>query len=683
MLINKIEFLPDVASKLLLYVTPYNIIFPFNDFVNIIAVVKDAKGNTVTSWDENITFTIESINPSEDISGYLENDIGETGNIMIVNPINGIATIMLNSGEESTLDADEIGNINLSAKTSSAETGELSDNVDIKVTLGAVKIDLISKQDSIETNTIKIDSNTKIIATIVNAKGDPVEEGEAEIIFNFSGEGTLAEPLTKTTIDQQTSITLTASNTPGVATVTASANNLLPGTIAIYVTGPPESISVEVNPNHIYMGQTADVIVTLKDINGITVEAENDIYIDLLLSPDLGEFTDDSITIFSGYSSGSTTFTPTATGDSIIQATDTGLTAGEAAITIASALVADHIEVSASLASIEAGENTPSIITAVIKSAEPENATVTNYSKSITFTITSEIGCFSSVDSGSKEVTLTLTDDPDNYQDGVAWVELYSNSYDTSGNAIIIVNSGGLPEGNTEVGFYVEADHIELTPSKDSIDLFGVPDDTCTITAIIKDSDGITVGNYIEYVLFSIIEGEPTRGQFTTVGDTIVKAVNGEASIDLRGQCQAGDVVIHAVSTFGETQITSEPDETVTVTDGSGRSIELVSGSLQQPSKNEVVFEINNTGVVDLKIYNLQVTCGTSEKLTEIKINSNNVYSGSASDGDVVDITPTVLSQKVHEIYFGYTKKVDNNHFTIIFNADPDCDLFLPIEFDT
>jgi len=81
MLINKIEFLADVASKLLLYATPYNIILPSGGSVNLIAVVKDAKGNTVTAWDEDITFTITGVTidgvtmNGGELSYYLENEI--------------------------------------------------------------------------------------------------------------------------------------------------------------------------------------------------------------------------------------------------------------------------------------------------------------------------------------------------------------------------------------------------------------------------------------------------------------------------------------------------------------------------------------------------------------------------------------------------------------------------------
>ena len=160
--------------------------------------------------------------------------------------------------------------------------------------------------------------------------------------------------------------------------------------------------------------------------------------------------------------------------------------------------------------------------------------------------------------------------------------------------------------------------------------------------------------------------------------------VNGLASIDLRAKCEQGNVVVHAVSTFGETTISSQPDETITVTDGLERSIELVSGSISQPTNNKGVgFAIDNTSGIDLKIYNLQATWGSSAKITEIKIDDIIVYSGSVSDGDIVDITPTDLSSGVHGIYFTYSSAVDNTDFEIILNAEPDCGLLALINFST
>jgi len=692
MLINKIEFLPGGAAKLLLYVTPYNIIFPHNDYVNIIAVVKDAKGNTVTSWDENITFTIESINPSGDISGYLKDGTVEVGiNVPIsIKPVNGIATIMLYSGKSSTLDADEIGNINVSAKTSSAETGELSDSVDVKVTLGAVKINLISKQDSIKINTIKINTSTEIIATLVNAKGDPVEEGEAEIIFNVSGEGTLTAPLTKSTKNQQTSITLTASNTPGIATVTASADNLLPGTIDIYVTGPPKSIYVEVNPNYIYMDQTADIIVTLKDINGITVNAESDVTITFSLSPESdaqGDFTPNSITIPLGSSTNNITansifFTPTGTGNGIVQATATaaGLTAGEAAIIVADTLVADHIDVSAAPSGLKVlgdlSENNTSIITAVIKSLD--GITVTNYNQDVTFT--TDKGSFSDDSDDRYPVTLEITS-PD-YNNGIATVKLYSKYEEKVGIATVTVTSGSLSE-SVEVGFYSNTHHIKLVASPQKMLVNG---DTCEITATIVDEDGTNIYNYNEEITFTILEGWPSNAKFTFINtSSLTKTViNGESDVDLTSQKKAGTVKLKASSFNGTEDILGSLNIPV------GISVTLVEDE-QSPTyvsneeENSVSFDIEIIGA-DFKLEEMQVYWNSlaGETLNKIEIKSPSdadskiVYDmnvdfpdSPASSGELIDVIDSTLSTGISSVKLYFNADMsDKSTLDVTFNPN-------------
>jgi len=673
MLVNKIEFFAGEASKIILYVHPYNVIYPIGDQAYLTAVVKDAKGNTIVDWDKAIKFSVIYRSHTDEINlGYLEGG----GDTVVKNPNKGIATTTFYAPSDSNLGADEQGLVRIMAEVEEAAYLG-SDTVDIIITWGAVRIDLVTDQYA-----IKLNSSTNITASLVNAKGELVTAGEAEIVFNVSGEGALSEPLVRQTVNGQVSITLTASNTPGVATVTASASNLFSGLINIYVTGPPKYIYIYINPNYIYLDDTAEVTVILKDINGITVDAEETVYIDLSLTGDSvgqGNFNPSTISIGIGSSSGKSTFYPTGIGNGTIQAVDSAgvLTTGKAAIIIVDPLVADYIEVSAKPSSIEAGGDSPSIITAVIKSSE--SATVYNYSEPITFTTNK--GSFSTINSGITSITLTSSDD--NYQDGVAWVELYSNSGDTSGVASINVTSGTLTEGNTEVGFYVEADYITLNASPDIIKLFGVPNDSCIVTATIKDSSGNIVENYVGTVIFSIILGNES-GQFIITGSAIVTVVDGQASIGLRSKCTPGDVVVRAVSTFGETEITSEPDnETIIVMDGSGRSIELISGSIWQPAhKKDIRFSINNTGI-DLKIYNLQAIWGSSAKITEIKIDNIIVYSGSVSDGDIVNITPTILSNGEHEIYFTYNSRVDNKDFEIILNAEPDCELLEPINFST
>jgi len=669
MLVNNIEFTAGEAAKILLYVYPYNVILPEDDTTELIAVVKDVKGNTITSWDEDITFTITL---GTDL-GYLETP----GQISVTkSPVEGRSNVIFYSSADA-LTADEKGFVTIKAEVlTNPELG--FDTVEVTLTWGAVSIALVPEQD-----TIKINENTTIHAYLKNAAGGDVTVAEAEIIFDFSGEGTLPAPLTRETSSGEVSIILTATDTPGVATVTASASNLLSDSVDIYIIGPPKSIYVEVNPNYIYTDQNAEVAVTLKDINGITVNAENTVNIDLSLTLDSvgqGSFNPSAISIGIGSSSGYSTFTPTltGTGNATVQAVDPDgvLITGEAAIFIADPLVADYIEVTADPSSIEAGGDLISTITAVIKN--PAGITVYNYIQPITFS--TDMGSFSETDPDDKDATFIIDDD--NYQGGEATLVLYANNETESGIATITVTSDDLTLGSTEVGFYVEADHIILSSVSDSINTFGKVEDTCTIIATIKDSTGTTVENYIGTVTFSIDSGS-AFGQFALVGSTIVTVIAGQASIGLRSKCGIGTVEVKATSTFGDNEITSTSNLLVVVDDGGTRNIALVTGSVDLAiNKKGVGFDVLVSGG-ELRIYNMQVDWGSLAKLTEIKIDEEILYTGSINDGNIVTIDPTILSTTgEHNIYFTYSAGVGNLDFNIIFNAQPDC-LLDRIDFST
>ena len=663
MLVNKIEFTAGTASRILLYVYPYNFILPANDSAELTAVVKDAKGNTVTNWDKDITFTITT---GLDL-GYLET-IGQT--VVTKSPNKGYATVNYYSTADE-LGADEKGQVIIRAEVLAA--GELGfDTTEIILTWGAVKIALTAPIS------IKTNENTTITASLQDAGGNDVTNAEAEITFTVTGEGTLTAPLTKATSGGNTSITLTTSNTPGVVRVIASASNLFSDSADIYVTGPPVSINVEVSPASIYLDGTAEVTVTLKDIKGVTVSAEELVNIGLTLSLDSigqGGFSPALIPINTGSSNGNSTFTPTASGHATVQASDSAgkLTTGVFGINIVESLIADHIEVNASPSSIKLGEDLPSAITVVIKSSD--NITLLNYNQIITFS--TDKGSFSPDFNNVK--TLDLASGA--YQNGTAMVNLYSKNETASGIATITVTSASITPGSVEVGFYVEADHIELASIPNQINIFGKQPDTSTILATIKDISGTTVQNYVGTVTFSVIGGS-AYGQFVTSGSTIVTVINGQASIDLRSKCSSGIVIVKATSTLGDGEIISDP-LSVGVNDGGTRNIELVSGSVRLPAnKKGVWFNILTTGG-NLRIYNLKITSGTTAKLTEIKIDEVSVYTGSSNDNIVININPTLLSLGEHKIDFTYNASVESKNFNIILNADPDCGLLDQITFPT
>jgi len=301
---------------------------------------------------------------------------------------------------------------------------------------------------------------------------------------------------------------------------------------------------------------------------------------------------------------------------------------------------------------------------------------VVKYNQPITFSTNK--GSFSPDFNSVKTLTLVSSA----YQNGVAVVHLYSKNETTSGNATITVTSDSITPGSVEVGFYVEADHIDLT-SNHSINIFGKEPDTCNILATIKDNAGNTVENYVGTVTFSIFQGS-AYGQFVTSGSTIVTVINGQAAIDLRSKCSTGTVVVKATSTLGNGEIISVPNLSIIINEGGTRNLGYVTGSVNLSSnKKDVSFKILTSGG-NLRIYNMKTTCGTtSAKLTVIKIDEVIVYSGSANNGEIININPTLLSIGEHKIDFTYSAGVSKENFNILFNADPDCGFLNLINFST
>jgi len=95
--INNTHFYPGVADKIILYANPYYTVLPSSGIVNLIAIIKDEKGNTKIDWDDgDIHFTVLGTGysdfPKDNVGSYLGylGDISGTDEIAIT-PTNGIA----------------------------------------------------------------------------------------------------------------------------------------------------------------------------------------------------------------------------------------------------------------------------------------------------------------------------------------------------------------------------------------------------------------------------------------------------------------------------------------------------------------------------------------------------------------------------------------------------------------
>lgn len=534
MLVHFIETTAGDPTRIMLIAKPYNILTEdYDDTIGvyenesiITAVVKDAKGNTVTTYNGEITFSITV----GDTYGSLQNN----SNTYTVSSIKGIAT--------TTFTASSKGEVIITASAN----GLADDSVTIKITDPgeAVKINLTNYVEETETLFMTPGTVSTITATIVDAGEKTVTGATNEITFSDpSGPGTLSnqQPLTDGVVE----ITLTSDSTPGTITVTASSTDLEPGVVDVITGG---QISLSASPTSIPVNEKSMITVTTKDIDGIPIKYNGIINLSVAgygTTPGSGNLPFDSPcpVIFNGTTSSETLiFTALSEGQVQITATDIAgiLTENTLILTIGLALVPHHIEVYANPPSIQAGGTESSTINARVKTAD--NVTITSYTDTIVFKTTA--GLFHNE---SDEISIGESDVT--YTDGVATVELYPPP--TSGTAEIKVYSPSIEfssiTGSTEVGFYIDADHIQLIANPQHIEVISGNPNACIIIATIMDEYTNTIYGYDGKVKFSIVSGD---AKFALTGSTIITVVNGEAQILLQSGNSSGTVKVKATSSY-------------------------------------------------------------------------------------------------------------------------------------
>ena len=652
-----IETTADVATKIILYADPYNVLT--QDIVDpenidetksiITAVLKDDKGNTDTTWTGRIDFTFSA--------GGIDPDF--------------VILTLENGGKASTTftapSTIESGTV-LEVIITVSATGLTSDSIIIKVTdpEKPVKINLTANPVFMTATTI---STSEITATIVDAGGATVTEATNEVTFSVSGPGTLSnqQPLALGVVK----ITLTSNGTPGTITVTASASGLEPGVVDVITGG---KVSLYASPTTVPIGEKSEITVTTKDINGVPINYAGTI--NLSLSPEgYGTLSLNYVTFNGTTSSETVIFTADSEGTVNINAVDDSLILTQAdpiTLNIKSALIPHHIEVYANPSSIKAGGEDTSTITARIKTED--GITVTSYTDLIIFKTTE--GTFPN---GEDEINssdiVNLT-----YEDGVAIVKLYPS--DTYGNAEINVYSPSIEStsitGSSEVGFYIEADHIEIVADPQKISVGG---NTCDVIATIYDRENI-VTEYAESILFEIIEGHPqiVKFSFTNKKSTLVPASAGTANISLQSQSIAGTARIKATSTFiNSSGGTTEIEGYLNIPVGIFLNLVLDSQSYNSTEKS-ITFNIEIEGA-ELNLEEMQVSWSpnSSGNLNRIEIKSPDIAAPIAIfdnltipvlSGELINVEDITLSTGISNITMYFDPNVSGNDFTVIFNPN-------------
>ncbi|MBA7571288.1 prepilin-type N-terminal cleavage/methylation domain-containing protein [Candidatus Atribacteria bacterium 1244-E10-H5-B2] len=522
MSVHFMETSEGTATRIMLIANPYNVLTGGTS--TITAVVKDDKGNTVTIWTGDISFTSDS--------GDLQP--------------NSVSIILGNDGTASTTFTAPSyeGEVNIMASAS----GLTPDSVTLKVTVPKkpVKINLTANPTYM---TADINSTSKITATIVDADGETAIKATNVITFSVSGPGTLSAITSIAPINCIARIILTSNGTPETITVTASATGLEPGVVNVFTGG---QISLSASRVSVPNNETSEVTVTTKDVDGVPINYEGTINLSVEATQNSngsGRLSIDTLVFDGSTSSIIVTFTATLEGTVNINAEDQAgiLDEGSIELTITAALVPDHITVTVYPYCIKAGGIETSTITARVKCAN--DITLTSYSEVITFS--TNLGTFPNdlqeIDTDDINVT---------YENGVATVVL-DPSLANAGTATINVSSTNTItiDGNAEVVFYVDADHIDLIAVPQRIPTGGGLGGTCTITATIKDGE-TTVTRYSGTVEFSSVE-TPSLATLEGTNPAPVVEWIGEATIELQSKIhpiRSGTARIEATSEFTDSE---------------------------------------------------------------------------------------------------------------------------------
>ncbi len=675
MLVQYLEVFASDPAKIVLFSESYNILnTPTNSVhatTELIAVVKDIKGNTIIDWGEktgegNIFFLITS----PDKFGTFSNGLTS----IEVAPINGRANTTFTSNGTMP------GNFGLNLIEASVylpvDEKTVTDTTTIKITNGPVKINLEANPSVIKASTTNYST---ITVSLIDAASQILKKKDifADVVINFSvfGEGNLSTStitipfLSGDESDASATIILNSTGNPGLAIVVATAVDLESGKTDVRFLGPPVAISISANPNPMYFDEAYSTItVSLLDINGFnTNPTDSPITISLeLTSNDTGGNleepsswifpTSDSegiinTTKFSGQSS---------TGTAIITASGGGLTAVSVTINVILALIPDHIKLTPSYQIIPEGNT--STIKAIVY--DYFGKIVSNYTGYITFTkAPTSFGTFS----GGNPVYTT---------NGVAEIVLSSESSGTATIEASLIYNSELKESieAAVVEFYGTEDHIELNASPENVKI-GVGN-TSTITATVCDLTNIHVPEYAGDITFTTNFGTFSDG-------STVYTTNGIAEIELFSEA-VGTATITATAFDGYDTISS--NNICEVEFYEETTLTLVGDSVVcVPTCDIITFDVEVAGenivVEEMKISWSEST--PSQRLSKIAIDDIEVYNDNTKSGVIVDIIDTTLlvgEINTSNIKLTFIQDMAGKHIEVIFY--PPVSGQYPIEFD-
>ena len=533
MVVHFIETTAGDPSRIILYADPYNI--SIDGETKLTAVVKDAIGNTVTDWDESITFLLTEIKDGADLSP----------DSITIDPVKFIKGKAINIF---TSDDSPTGEVTITASSGSLTP----DSVTIKVYDPGipVKINLKNFLDFLEASKyetlfINPGSESTIEATIVDAAGVPVPVPDivGEMNFIVSVLGTLNNQLNYVQNQGIATIDLTSSDTAGTITVTASISvpeiGVISGVINIITGG---KIILSASPIEVPSGEESVITVTITDVDDVPINYVGPINLSVESTDGgSGDLSDYIITFDGLTSSEEVTFTANLEGTVEIVATASNndiLTSDTLTLTVIEELTPHHLIVYAMPLSIPAG-GAETLITAKVMTEG--NVKITSYVGPVTFETTA--GSFF-----NDTTSITST-----FVDGIATVSLYSsNNAETAEITVsseVLMDPDHIITGSTEVGFYIGPDHIDLTAVPQNIVADGGGDGVCTVTAIIVDYTGTMISSYNGDIYFSISPCPYTIKYLEATTSFLTQKIKkGITTVKLISGPIAGTAVIYAFS---------------------------------------------------------------------------------------------------------------------------------------
>jgi len=630
-----------VASKIVLYATPYYRIVPESDTL-LVAEIQDDNNNLINDWYGRITYTITQ----GDSLGFLDKEFDLTNN--------GTSRNRFWSGTNT-------GIVIIEASADLENKGTVRDTVELTITTGAVAIYLEPQAGD---DYLHVGDTATINLYILKAdydKNNPDIDYTGIIdLYVTPGFGSLLTLNDQIVIgvddDGTATFSFTSNGQSGVVGITASATNLDMGYTEIVFGNEGYKIQLSADDSSILAGENTNIKITILD------EELNPTPYTGTITLTGGPYGDGTEVIFDNSASENINFSYLTAGDITIDASGGILIDGEIVIEVTAAKTPSYIKIFCDKDELYTNESAQ--IYARIYDFNDD--VVANYNEDVQFSITSGIGY---LEDNSPNETLSAVNgitpslDVSSYSHGTVTISADST---TSGGDL-------LTQGNINIDFYSLPDHMEITKSPETlIPANGSSSAEINVKVYGEEEDITKIYDYA--INFS------TNLTGSSFSNETVYPDNGVASTSISSTSE-GPATITATNSSQSPYILEEVTIDVEFGSFDPTNLEFLSITLESWDKEKIVtFDINVTGS-PLELKSMEVIW-PKDNLNEIAIKSPHNASeynpdidiGVASptsyvnDGTEINNTTFNLGQSSIRLIFDKSQK--NNYVDVIFTDD-------------